>query len=372
MVRRRALLVFPTDLRRPQITIGPCTGKRVAPKVTGLRSQRAGNPRPACGPEGPLPCPWSRPPTGRSPGSLSQHGDHRRRLGPLRPQRHALRPRPARGGAAGRAGAGDRGAAGGRGGGVREPAGSLLDAALGVREPARPARAVRPVLPHLLARPAAARADDAPAAADAGGREAAGRAGGGQPARGRGPEPARAGHGRRRAGGGAARARAGRGADLVEPRAAAGQGFRADDRPRSWRRRGARSAGCGCRSCRWRRGGSGPRRMGGGSTCAGPCASRCAAAAAAIDIARQGAAQAASAAGDPVRHLGLDEPLLAHAAAVHARDHQRPRPGALLPVRHPADQRHPPAAQPRHRPGAGADRRRWSRTGPAGRGSAPA
>ena len=70
-----------------------------------------------------------------------------------------------------------------------------------------------------------------------------------------------------------------------------------------------------------------------------------------------GAPQAASAPGHPVRHLGLDEPLLAHAAAVHARDHQRPRPGALLPVRHAAHQRHPPAAQPRHRPGPGADRR---------------
>ena len=181
-------------------------------------------------------------------------------------------------------------------------------------------------------------------------------AGGGQPPRRRGAEPAASPAGRRRAGGGAAGARARRGADLVQPRAAAGQGFRADvgrgagpgaarDRPaaaadhagadpavppaRAWAadRPAPHPAPVPAR----RRGGDRPRP--------------------------QGAAPAAPAAGDPVRHLGLDEPLLAHAAAVHARDHQRPRPGAQLPVRHPAHQRHPPAAQPRHRPGAGQGRR---------------
>ena len=372
MVRRRALLVFTTDLKRPQITIGPCTGKRVA-------SQRPPN------------CARSEPET---QGRLASRGGLCHVLG--RDRQRAAPPGACRSMEITAAGSGRFArnvmhfARALRAAGLPVGPGRVLEALRAVeavgfesrqdlywtlhsvfvnrrdqrelfdqcfhifwRDPQLLERMMHLLLPT------------------AGGREAAGRAGGGQPARGRGAEPAaspaRARAGRRRS----RRARAGCGADLVGPRAAAGQGFRADvgrgaghgtarDRrlrlpimqvaTRRFRRdahgRAGRPAPDPAPVAARRRGGDRPRP--------------------------QGAAQAPSAPGDPVRHLGLDEPLLAHAAAVHARDHQRPRPGAQLPVRHPADQRHPPAAQPRHRPGAGADRRRWSRTGPAGRGSAPA
>ena len=82
------------------------------------------------------------------------------------------------------------------------------------------------------------------------------------------------------------------------------------------------------------------------------------------------AAPPAAAAGDPVRHLRLDGPLHAHVPAFHARDHQRPRPGLLLHLRHAAQQRHPRAAQQGRRHRAGKRPRRRSRTGPAARASA--
>ena len=53
------------------------------------------------------------------------------------------------------------------------------------------------------------------------------------------------------------------------------------------------------------------------------------------------AAPPAAAAGDPVRHLGLDGPLHAHVPAFHACDYQRSRQGLLLHLRHPSQQRHP-------------------------------
>ena len=95
-------------------------------------------------------------------------------------------------------------------------------------------------------------------------------------------------------------------------------------------------------------------RRGAASTCAPRCAGRCAAAAGRSRSLRKRSRAAAAAAGDPVRHLGLDGPLHAHVPAFHARDHQRPRPGLLLPLRHAAEQRHPRAAQPGRRRGAGA------------------
>ena len=63
----------------------------------------------------------------------------------------------------------------------------------------------------------------------------------------------------------------------------------------------------------------------------------------------QDAAAPPSAARHPLRHLGLDEPLLAHAAALHARGDERSGPGVELPLRHPAHQRHAPSPPPRHR-----------------------
>ena len=56
---------------------------------------------------------------------------------------------------------------------------------------------------------------------------------------------------------------------------------------------------------------------------------------------RRNPAPASSAAGHPLRHLRLDEPLFAHLAAFHACGDQRPRPGPRLPLRHAADQHHP-------------------------------
>ena len=58
-----------------------------------------------------------------------------------------------------------------------------------------------------------------------------------------------------------------------------------------------------------------------------------------------------AAAGGAVRHLRLDGALRADPAAFPARGDERPRPGARVPVRHPADQHHPPAAP--SRPGGG-------------------
>ena len=64
------------------------------------------------------------------------------------------------------------------------------------------------------------------------------------------------------------------------------------------------------------------------STCAPRCAQRCAAAATSSPLDARARRAAPSAAGGAVRHLGLDEPLLAHVPALPARHHQRPRPRA--------------------------------------------
>ena len=68
-----------------------------------------------------------------------------------------------------------------------------------------------------------------------------------------------------------------------------------------------------------------------------------------LTIAREPPGDAAAAAGRAVRHLRLDVALRADPAALPARGHQRPRPRACVPVRHPADQRHPPASPSRSR-----------------------
>ena len=73
-----------------------------------------------------------------------------------------------------------------------------------------------------------------------------------------------------------------------------------------------------------------------------------------------------------VRHLRLDEPLLAHVPALPARDHQRPRPRAHLRVRHAAHQHHAPPAAPRRGRRADARGRGGRRTGRAARASARA
>ena len=83
----------------------------------------------------------------------------------------------------------------------------------------------------------------------------------------------------------------------------------------------------------------------------------------------------AAAAGGAVRHLRLDVALRADPAAFPARGDQRPRPRARLPVRHAADQHHPPVARIATRrwrsrpsptscptgPAAPASARRWRR-----------
>ena len=61
------------------------------------------------------------------------------------------------------------------------------------------------------------------------------------------------------------------------------------------------------------------------------------------------AATAHAAARRAVRHLGLDGPLRAHAAALPPRDHERQGPRARAPVRHAAHQRHAPLEASRHR-----------------------
>ena len=98
-----------------------------------------------------------------------------RRTRPLRRQRDALRARAARRRAAGRPRQGSGRDPRGRGGRHRQPQRLLLDAARGLRQPPRPARALRPGVPHLLAEARSAREDDAAAAAADRGRRAAGR-----------------------------------------------------------------------------------------------------------------------------------------------------------------------------------------------------
>ena len=75
-------------------------------------------------------------------------------------------------------------------------------------------------------------------------------------------------------------------------------------------------------------------------------------------LAWRAAAAAHAAARRAVRHLGLDGPLRADAAALPARDHQRPRPRPRAAVRHAAHQHHAPPQASRRRRRAGARRRR--------------
>ncbi len=89
-----------------------------------------------------------------------------------------------------------------------------------------------------------------------------------------------------------------------------------------------------------------------------------------IPAAVQVAPPAPAAAGDPVRHLRLDEPLFAPGAAFHPRPHDRSRPCAQLPVRHAPHQHHAAPAAPRRRRGARPHLASMCRTGPAARASA--
>ena len=91
-----------------------------------------------------------------------------------------------------------------------------------------------------------------------------------------------------------------------------------------------------------------------------------------IPLVRAAPGRAAPAAGRAVRHLGLDEPVLAHVPALPACHHQRPRPRHRVRVRHAADQHHAPAAPPRRRRRHGAGSPTRSRTGRAARASATA
>ena len=114
------------------------------------------------------------------------------------------------------------------------------------------------------------------------------------------------------------------------------------------------------------------RRAASGSTCAAPSA--------AVPAhrrrdhrhqkARTGS-QAGADRGDPVRHLRLDEPLLARCSCTSCMRSPPTASASRFPVRHAADQRHAPAAGARSRSGAGAVGSRW-RTGPAAPGSPPA
>ena len=128
-------------------------------------------------------------------------------------------------------------------------------------------------------------------------------------------------------------------------------GFREDVDAPSWRRPRTRSAAWCCRWPQRRRGASRPIRAASAPTCAPPCARSCARATCST-LKRKRRADAAAAAGDPVRHLRLDEPLQPAVSAFHARRHQRPRPRLHLPVRHAAHQHHAPSAPPRRRRGA--------------------
>ena len=154
-------------------------------------------------------------------------------------------------------------------------------------------------------------------------------------------------------------------------------GAAADDRLRDHDGGGADAGeeadrrGCACRSPRYARAGCSRIRAATASICAHAARerarqrrprSRCSAARRA----------ASSAAGRPVRHLRLDEPLLAHVPALPACDHQRPRPRAHLRVRHAPHQHHAPPAPPRRGRRVVRGRARRSRTGRAARASAPA
>ena len=72
------------------------------------------------------------------------------------------------------------------------------------------------------------------------------------------------------------------------------------------------------------------------------------------DLHWRGAAQPAGAAGAAGRHLGLDEPLFAHAAALRACAGPCRRAGREFRLRHPADAHDPAAEEPRPRPRGGA------------------
>src|SRR5271166_5505763 len=74
---------------------------------------------------------------------------------------------------------------------------------------------------------------------------------------------------------------------------------------------------------------------------------------------------ACAAVGRVVRHLRLDGPLRSDPAAFSPCGVERPRPRARVPVRHAADQHHPPAAPPR--PGGGLSARRPHRARLVGR-----
>ena len=261
----------------------------------------------------------------------------------------------------------DRGGGGGR---HRQPRRFLLDAPCGVREPPRPARDLRPGLPRLLAQPAPAREDDGDAAAA---DRRAGRAGRGQAAQPRACRrrcsPARA---RRRRSSPRSRRKSRSRRPSPSPTArCCRRGTSSRCRRRRSTRRCAPSPACACRcrsgaTRRFRRRAAAPR------VDLRATLRRALRPEGLTELAPARAAPPAAAAGRPVRHLRLDDPLHAHVPAFHARHHQRPRPRLLLPVRHAADQRDARPAQPRRRHRAGRRSRRRSRTGRAARASAQA
>ena len=262
-------------------------------------------------------------------------------------------PHPARGRAAGRAGQGHRRGAGGRGGRHHRPPRFLLDLARGLRQPARSAAAFRPGVSHLLAQPRAAEKDDGLVLPELSVDMPDGRkvprwlrrlAEALHPNR----------RSRRRDRGDRDRDR--RGDDLFRPRAAARRWISRRCRSKSWPAPRRRSPGCACRCRTCRRAASRP-------TGAAPAPIMRATMRAAlrsgglIELKRKSRAPAPAAARRAVRHLRLDEPLQPGVSAFHAHDHQRPRPGLRLRLRHAADQHHPLSALPRCRSGVGAGRR---------------
>ena len=291
------------------------------------------------------------------------------RLRQARGERHALRARAARSRATGRPGQGDRraqGAADRRSAAARR---LLLDAGGAFPRPARAVRAVRPGVPHLLARPEAARAGDgAPAAAGA------------SDARPTSSRISRAASPRR-----CCRSRSPARTRRTPPeKIELDAAFTVSEREVLQRadfetmtkeelaqaKRLIASLRLPIPEVRTRRLVADPR----GRLVDMRASLRASLRAGAdiIPLKHRSSGRAPSAARRAVRHLRLDEPLLAHVPALPARDHQRPRPRAHLRLRHAAHQHHAPPAPSRRRRRARRASRRRSPTGRAARASARA